>query len=412
MSDHEHDTLRAEVRAFRSVARWLTDPTAGLLADLAQAEKWLNLTSALPLVDVDLFAAVPDVVHRGTSTTTSGAVRVRQADAAGLPPLPRQARSVSHQEAPRPTATSGGSEVRHQAPVFSFRQREVQRGVRQDATWLSAAQHHVPGQPLPPEASAQEHNSPVNGPMQQSAGPEEAGGDTSVYAGRSRPALAQLAQVAEEVAQQLHPHRPSDASPDGRSAPEPPEPRRTPELRALSQLERLVNQALRLTSRASGTRVSREEPAGRDVHGTQPPPWLSLQTQDRAASGAEIAGSSQTSQQHVLHLINSHVDHLLSPDMAAPLSNSREDTPSDLAGALGAEHGAGQPPGYTGHTSVAPLAETGEGIAGAAPRTPTPADEFSLTENPGAPQVDAASLAALVNDVLIEQARRHGVDLS
>ena len=83
MADHERDTLRTEVRAFRKLARWLSDPTAGRLADLMRIEEQINLTAMLPLVDVDLFAAVPDVGHRSASTTMTGEVRIRPGDAGG-----------------------------------------------------------------------------------------------------------------------------------------------------------------------------------------------------------------------------------------------------------------------------------------------------------------------------------------
>ena len=412
MADHERDTLRTEVRAFRKVARWLSDPTAGRLADLMRIEEQINLTAMLPLVDVDLFAAVPDVGHRSASTTITGEVRIRPGDAGGPTRRPRQAHSVAPQDTSRPTAAPSSSEVPQQAPVFSLRQREASRDLRQDAAWPHAGSNRVPGQSLPPDVPAQAHDSQAHVSVQQSAGPEEARGDTSPYAGRSRSALAQLTQVAEELATHLHPHRAPDTAPQQRSVPEFPAPLRTPEPLALSQLEQLMHQALRLTSRASGTRMPREVPAERDVYDAQPGPWAALHAQDREASSVDTSGSPESDQQHVLHLIASHVDHLLASDMAAPLPGVRADIQPDLAGVRSLEHGAGHAPGYADHTSGASWTEAGAGFAGALPRPSTPANAFALREPPGAPQMDAASLAALVNEVLVEQARRHGVDLS
>jgi hypothetical protein len=407
MLEHEGDILRAEVHAFRSVACWLSDPTAGLLDDLVQIEERLNLISTLPLVDVDLFAAVPDMERHGMPPPASGEVRVRQGGAMALPLLPHSAHTVTHQEAPRPAATPAGSEVPQQAPVFSFRHEGRRSDLLQGATWPPAAQRRGHGQPSPSDMPSQGRNSPAHAPIQPSAGREEARGDPSVYAEPLRPALTQLAQVAEEVAQQRQ--RAADISSDTRSVAATPEPVRTPEPGGLSQLERLVRQVRRLTSHGHGARLSREKPTGRDGHDTQPGPWVSRQAQDRPPTDPEAPANDTMTQYHALHLINSHVDHLLSPDMAAHLTRAVATALSAPAEALGTEDNAGHPSGHTGHTRVA-LAETAAGIVGAAPQTP--AGEFWLPEHAGAPQVDAARLAALVNEVLIEQARRHGVDLS
>jgi hypothetical protein len=131
-------------------------------------------------------------------------------------------------------------------------------------------------------------------------------------------------------------------------------------------------------------------------------------------------------QYHALHLIKGQVDHLLAPDLAAHVASAVAATlPAPVAHvtstaaailpvpaeALGEERHAGHQHGHAGHTSMAPPAEMAAGLA-AAPQTPTPTGELALPESAGTPPVDAASVAALVNEVLIEQARRHGVDLS
>ena len=227
----------------------------------------------------------------------------------------------------------------------------------------TAGSNRVPGQSLPPDVPAQAHNSQAHVSVQQSAGPEEARGDTSPYAGRSHSALAQLAQVVEELAPHLHPHRAPDTAPEQRSVPESPAPLRTPEPLALSSLEQLMHQALRLTGRASGTRMPREVPAERDVYDAQPGPWAALHAQDREASSVDTSGSPESDQQHVLRLITSHVDHLLASDMAAPLPGVRADIQPDLAGVRSLEHGAGYAPGYADHTSGASWPEAGAGFA-------------------------------------------------
>ena len=285
MSEGEYEKLRTEVRAFRSTVRRLTDPAAGLLADLVGAEDLLSLTPTMPWLDLDLFGAVLGLGYSDTPTGASDEVRVRRVgwdDAASAPDSSPPARSVTRPEELLPSEAPSSGQAPHKVPVFSFRKRGAGREMSEYLTWPRAAQGRDTSQELTTDAS-----------IHQFAGSVEASGDTSVHVGRSRAALAQLAQFSEEVPRQLHPNRGLRASAIGDVARVPHENLLTPAPRSPSQLERLVNQALRWTSRGRGARISREDSSGRVLNEAHPSLLPPLQGKDLWHPSAEIEASKQ-----------------------------------------------------------------------------------------------------------------------
>ena len=399
MSGGETQKLRTQVRAFRSAVRELTDPAAGLLADLLGAEDLVNLTPAMPLLDLDLFGAVLGLGPSDRAIRASDEVRVRWDNAASGSDSSQPARSVTHQEELLPNEAPGSGHAAHQVPVFSFRKRGMVREMRENLTWPRAEQGRITSQESTTDTS-----------IPQVAGSVEASGDTSVHVARSDTTLAQLAQFAEEVSRQMQPNREPNVLSIGLAAQTPHENLLTPAPRSPSQLERLINQALRLTSRGRGARSFREDASGRVLHEARPSLVPPLHEKDPWRPGAEIEASHEASSSHALPLINTYADHLLKSGMAERPTGALKAAQLGVAGALGTE--LGQPHVQDDYTSVAPLAEAGAGMARLTPPTQTQSGEPSLIESAFGRQMDAVSIAALVNEVLLEQARRHGVDLS
>lgn len=386
MSGSERDKLRAEVRAFTRAGRVLTNPVANLLASLARAEELVDLAPPVPLVDVDPFRAVPEVPNGAAPGPVPAERWARRDAAAPPPPVSTPPRSTPRGSDPLPMVGAGSSDALVQAPVFSFRKRG---GEPAHAAEPQATQPRGTGRPHLADAPGSFAGTSVAGDTPRQSVARAAG---------LRQALAQLEQSAGEVLRQISPANSAGAPATAQASDELNKPGPQSAAPRQSQLAQLVEEAQRLSSQGNTAPVARAAPSDDAQHGARVPRLAPPPAREVRGSPAPIAGSA-------VQMINAHAEHLLAAAAATapdePPLDAQTTPPSPAAGM----------PDPAGHT-MAPRADEERAGPVPAPAALAQPDEPSLIERAFGRPLDAAGLAALVNEVLVEQARRHGVDLS
>lgn len=342
------------VRRFRAAARRLADPIPDVLADLAAAERTCNLAVELPLVGFSSLGSVAGAVEGS----------VEAAEPRGLPD------SRYSSVAPAPGM------VRPAAPP----RRGMEPGVPTAAERSGAESRPAPQRPVPqypasyPPASyppAPYRAAPAGTPAHpQSAAPSASAAPESRGAGRGG-------------VFSLRRERPSS-----QEGPQPAAfPASNPAARAVSHpgpSPRAGRQAVDLGPGAATT------PRPNELQTTRPEPGREVSGTAGEVSGGDAPESGYVLLRGLTEAV--FVSPVVSPGLPAGAVESlnRAEPPHPAAAPRGAP-GLRSPQGANGR---------GWGYG-----TPEPV--------PAAPRLpDADTLAELVNDALVEQARRHGVDLS
>jgi hypothetical protein len=408
--DSERQAWREAVRAFRLAATMLKDPAPRLFAELAAPEEGLReLTQELPLVAFSPFGALPDDVaydrdgelHRPAAdsgpisdrATGPGTVRSRRS---GAPGGSRDILRATPSRADQPT---------DEPLVFSFR--------RSGAS----------GREQPPLRSGDVRKDPMSG---------------STIQGHFRAAESKQGDREEPAAAETHPDAYVPAGSGAATDTRDLESGRWVEMLAAGEYRSIHPMTLldSLAEDALGTEAQRTPdslvaPSGvstsRPARSPESRGKVGDETRDHTPSefgSSRVATSSQgpvdsfsdaarsrdpgllaSSPDHVPHgavaMIDALAEHLLAPnDQVAgspPASEVRD------GGAAGAVHDRSPLTSLDG----ADREPAGRSPSGSGRPDPDPNREAASD-----PYIDAETFATLVNDVLIRQARRHGVDLS
>ncbi len=433
---HKED-WRRQVRAFRLAAEALRDPMRGLLGDLLAPESLYGLGAGLPMGDVSPFGTLPEAPVEQREVAAGEARPTREWPASqGRPsrapdPAPLLSAAMSGQRAAPPTVGPPPGEPAADAqPVFSLRQPAPQKGAARTPQVLRPASRNLAAAEAARSAGTQ-------------AGPDTASRDAAVALGhvlaselagssgsdeRRRPSQESsslLATLVESVLGEVV-ARDQGAGPGrGRAASPGASNQRTRDAESLGA---------RRGEAASELRAARTE---RSVAG---------ETRDATASPAR-AGNAQRSVGDAIGRVAATVAGAGAP-MTTPVSSQIAETLAvigDLAGRVIAEgltqgNGRSSPGGTVADAiegalapetlppatarqrrEVGPASSPRSGLddilhGGAGPGAPAP--ERGRTggrqdEAPGSErELDGEMLASLVNDALLEDARRHGVDLS
>ncbi len=382
------EAWRQHVRAFRSVTESLRAPVPRLLAELLAPEKLLDMAGELPLVGFSPFGALPrELGDEGEQRQRHGSARPAGA-APGLSPSSRRTDSpppaaglTGTASQPRaPTAIESGPS----RPVFSLKRISGPDG---------RAGRSGPVAPWPAD---QARLAGPGAPPQPPPGVEVKAQDTGH-------------QEAGQAPRQVSEDSQSDGHPSGQR------PARLPGAHAQAALmaqaggllAALAEEALRGTRAEGGSAGG--PPRGQEWNAPQGPglspsaPWQEGRAE--AVRGSRWPGG-------------------------AGLPEGVEDLLGRLAGELLAPGGTGSRPRWEmerlqaegdeeldkgNENGSAEAAPARQGLAvEALPWKPRQGDgpAPAASEAPRAPLPDAETLAALVSQVLMEQARLHGVDLT
>jgi len=419
---------RRTVRAWRRMARILADPVPRFAADLTRAEEIVSrLSWELPLLEVDPFAfAVDDASGRRSSPDRDARLRrevpgrLRRTPSPGTaPPLP--AARPGGGEAP--ASSAGGSRspavpARADVPVTASRAPRsspvpatesvvaADTGSRAEngSTRSSSAFSKLGADPVPTSGEA------VGGENEDAPGPlaaremERMGGWEGA-AGRGGRGVRDLGGGPGERVREGAPEAPGregGEKSDGKSVlaslidsllePKPPAPLEKHPLEARSSdsgQASFPRQPLRPAATSEPPRRSDEtrvpgRASGTDGSGS-PPAAGAGRPAEPATAGVRTA-SAQSPKASLPHTFSRTPSQTPHPSIPSPYPH----TP---------------PPGRGDAPSHAP--EPGGRLRlaqGVSPRS----DSVQLPAN----ELDARHLASLINDILVEEARRHGVDLS
>jgi len=368
--DTGREALHQAVQAFRDVMKILMEPVPALFVDLSAAEKRLSsLTQELPLVDFSPFGTMPDDVSRHAQTLADG----------DIPAPPRSAglsrRPESSQTGLRPPVSPDKRKAPTiQSPVFSLRRSAT---AQQSSRNVAGAKETGAKRPRPGT-----EGSTAQSPSHDGSGASELMNRVGVHpieAHRASPEAEPLStfdRLADSVLQQTASRdRVSDTSAQNhlewQRHDSKPASSQLDELRQpLSVLNQLADSALQQIGavaqkgEASTMRIN-PSPSVTDAQGRQPrgkallPPQVEVHRPN--PEGAESTSDN-------ILLVNGSpvVRHTKALSV---LSSSLEMVKEE-------------------HSELEARASSAEG------------------------HIDADAIASLINDALVKQARRHGVDLS
>lgn len=407
--DRQQETWSEAVRPFRRAVNALSDALPEWLGGILSADELLSeLTIELPLVGFAPFAALPEELPQRAHTPSPEMARpaARAPDLAGEYPVPRRGAqpaapgTAGRRGEQQPLARKAERGAGAQIPVFSLRGR--QPASRSDA------QKGPPGEP----GSGQQHEAAL------------AKGNRPARPGEANPSLSvspkEQATLGEGLPGETEPWRPT------------------------SLLGQLADDVLRQTGRARGAPAAGaaqghsqpralyerssplvEKPSpGRDENGEPEAGLGTMRALSVAGAGAQDAsGTPPSFAGDVGRLVQSAAaERLPGVDSAATLAriNSLADhllrSRYRLAG-IGLQPHQNE---FEVQDTERPLQdqersaafETGD-LAGEQDEVAAPPLDVPEGQGPvPAEQVDAETLAALINDILVEQARWHGVDLA
>lgn len=428
---------RASVNAFRAAAAVLNRPAPSAMSLLSEVAAVAILAAEPPLTNYSPFEALPpgDYAARDeASERVDERVRGRAAQHVVTPRGAEAARSVLDAQPSRPasarreqpTRASESSEGADAFPVFSLgstrsrntrtkpadasprarRESSSPDARRNEAGTTRAADLETRrAVVVPRETAAAVPNAPVKGesaasgepltlPSVLRTQPPPAVGESAARAEphvQSPTALPLLDDLADETlrALRLREGVAGDAANPSVAAPRIRDQRPPAELQPQSRTMTRRAEALTPAARAAA-RLNETSPAPRALAPLRP----------GGARPAGIVGNS-------IEAINALAE-LLSARTAAPMTERRE-----AAGNEGIALHSTPPVEETLTTDVyLNAARPTRGVEAAAPRDVS-SPSLNVEDEAGATQaLDAESVASLVNDVLVEQARRHGVDLS
>jgi hypothetical protein len=366
--DNERQAWREAVRAFRLAATMLKNPAPGLFADIAIPEEALrNLTQELPLVSFSPFGALPGDIAYGRGEPPHRPASLPSAH-------------ITEHQATRPVA----QEPAVQPPVFSFRQSNAS-----DV----------------PTEQRQQPRSVQGVPRESTGGTTADGRDIEMDEHRTIYPMTLLNGLAEDALRTVE-----------QGTPDVPVRRAGMSTTSIPSGERTV------PSREPGPRVDH----GADYH--TPPEPGSPRLPDPVEAFPDAAGSGDPDLpvsssgdlpeldpegNSAVALIDSLAEQVLVPE-----ARIDESLPASRTGGGGAPVTARvwEQPGQEADLGRSPFALSDgaarEEVAGHNPPGSLRSDPNGIAEETFARNIDAETLAALVNDVLVRQARRHGVDLS
>jgi hypothetical protein len=388
--DNERQAWREAVRSFRLAATMLKNPAPGLFAGIAIPEEALrNLTEELPLVSFSPFGALPGDIAYGRGEPPHR-------------PASRPSGRITEHQATRPVA----QESTVQPPVFSFRQSsasDVPTGQRQPPRSAQGAPEDSTG-----TGSAKERFRVSELKVREESAAVETGPDVSVHsrtttdghdiemehgAGyRSVYPMTLLNSLAEGVLGTVE-----QGTPDV--------PIRRADMPGSVPLDG------RMVRPREPDRKARHDHGADDHTPTEPAsPSLLPPARSRGPdisvpiSGNLPAFDPEAHGNSAIALIDSLAELVLAPE-------ARIDESLPASGARGG--------GATAPVTARAWEQSGEeadlylfALSDGAEGEGADQNPSGIAEETFPRRMDAEAFAALVNDVLVRQARRHGVDLS
>lgn len=467
--NNERETWREAVRAFRLAATALKDPAPALFADLSVEEGLRDLMQEPPLVSFSPFDALPDGVLAGPDeqaylSGNSGSGRTLD-PATGYGIAPLEAGWTRPSDSPRgprdlpAAALSRYDEPAVRPPVFSFRrsgpmaQRQPSqrnRDIPGDSTEEAESRPFTGRFRIPePATEDRQQGTPVavdarvdpSGAVRPGVASDDRDAGFDRGAGVHTPdervsdhPMTLVNDLADEALEAVRSRTPDvDVRPSYTSLPQPVSPGE----RVIHSPEpshevhgRDAGPERRARDHTSGTRGS-----PRSVTSNRPADGFLGVAEGRAPS-LFVPGSGDSPLEDAYHtergddlpepdreayggsaiaLIDSLTEHLLPSQVrtVADLSGLDENTPGVGASTVSGVVDRPEETTALDHSPFALLDSAHEKPTSGPTFGPAPSDTYK-----GAPGVasgrcmDAETFASLVNDVLVEQARRHGVDLS
>ncbi len=398
----EFDAWRAEIRGIRTAVRDLAAPNDDSMGLSSPGEELLGFLldspADLPMVTFSPFAGLPGGAVSAPARRTEGPIH-KAGRAPGVPPVPPRGEPPA---ALRPTAapprsrpvitretisteTGPAQPAQTAPPVFSFRR---QGGKADPVPSAPAAPGIVQGaHPGAPSSKRGLSLSDLLSLKSQDVWPEEQGiAERAVPEAPGPLAAAKAGQTVSPV--------PAAEALDARALPDPA---------GLASVAESPREAVAPGSAAVG---------GSSRHDGDLPPVLPAR---RALESPLTAGSGGSDPfENYLAEGTGRPLELLN-DLAERALRRQDGTALDLGASVPDRAGLPTLESSTSPSRTTALATDGEGKArfpGPEMGRPEPEPAPALPESGGPPHLDAETLADLINEALVEQARRHGVDLS
>ncbi|HEY9622008.1 MAG TPA: hypothetical protein V6C78_16755 [Crinalium sp.] len=369
----QQPTWHYSVRAFRWVADTLTNPLAQLVADFSEAENLPDLTPALPMVDFSPFQALSDAPDRPPSDA------VESSDRPSRLAFPKRPNRLE-QPPSRPSVESSVEPTGVRSPQFPIQSPDHRSPSNSSAPLLDS---NADGR-SPLFSFKQRHS--VSQPPGANVGSDRTQQPTTE--------LSQSFRKSENTERFNTVSASSDLS--GESMPSG-----SPLKQSIDLLNTLTDDLL-TTSANSSKALQNGEISDRSTQSNSPGLASQVQQNSLALDGTRSPNLQPHSSGLDPSISNRETDHKV--EAIVPLKSLTTDLLASSKESL-----------KSPSDNLLTTAKTTETVGWVEPlRNPTPPSirDTSLSQPTVLPLTDAEQLVALVNDALIEQAQRHGVDLS